>query len=333
MRPAHLGSPWRMPTDAEFSALISNCTTTWITTNGVAGRLVTGKGDYADRSIFLPAAGNGNASYLTSAGSVGLYGSSTPFSGYSDSACNLFSNSDAFLKTNGYRSYGLSVRPVKSIATIDITWLNDDGTEIDMTIVSSNAVPSHAEPTKEASAPYRWVFTGWTPELEAAVGNTTYMATFQKIADLALVTEDWTAANGDAIVLTNATDYAVTIPAGASVTINGVTVKGAGSGGAAVDAPSFSDSGESAVTKFAQVSGNKWTVTAFAEMEGDSIGSAVTDGQIKVYAADSVEGLKTAEPLASGVEVEERKSAVKTKINVTLPSTPEKQFFKVTFGD
>ena len=56
---AHLGSPWRMPTDAEFSALISNCTTTWITTNGVAGRLVTGKGDYADRSIFLPAAGNG----------------------------------------------------------------------------------------------------------------------------------------------------------------------------------------------------------------------------------------------------------------------------------
>ena len=29
----HLGSPWRMPTDAEIFALISNCTTTWITTN------------------------------------------------------------------------------------------------------------------------------------------------------------------------------------------------------------------------------------------------------------------------------------------------------------
>ena len=41
---AHLGAPWRMPTDAEFSALISNCTTTWITTNGVSGRLVTGTG-------------------------------------------------------------------------------------------------------------------------------------------------------------------------------------------------------------------------------------------------------------------------------------------------
>ncbi|MBR1589388.1 MAG: hypothetical protein IJ658_13830, partial [Kiritimatiellae bacterium] len=38
---AHLGAPWRMPTDAEFSALLGNCTTEWITTNGVSGRLVT----------------------------------------------------------------------------------------------------------------------------------------------------------------------------------------------------------------------------------------------------------------------------------------------------
>ena len=56
---AHFGAPWRMPTDAEFSALIENCTTTWIATNGVSGRLVTGKGAYADKSIFLPAAGFG----------------------------------------------------------------------------------------------------------------------------------------------------------------------------------------------------------------------------------------------------------------------------------
>ena len=44
-----------MPTDAEFAALLDNCTTEWITTNGVSGRLVTGKGAYADKSIFLPA--------------------------------------------------------------------------------------------------------------------------------------------------------------------------------------------------------------------------------------------------------------------------------------
>jgi hypothetical protein len=55
----HWGGDWRMPTDAEISSLVANCTTKWITTNGVLGRLVTGKGAYADRSIFLPAAGYG----------------------------------------------------------------------------------------------------------------------------------------------------------------------------------------------------------------------------------------------------------------------------------
>ena len=73
---AHLGSPWRMPTDAEFESLVNNCTTTWTSINGVNGLLVTGKGDYADRSIFLPAAGNGYDSYLYGAGSGGGYCSS-----------------------------------------------------------------------------------------------------------------------------------------------------------------------------------------------------------------------------------------------------------------
>ena len=64
---AHLGAPWRMPTDAEFAALTNNCTATWITTNGVKGCLVTGKGDYADRSIFLPVAGYGTATRTSAA--------------------------------------------------------------------------------------------------------------------------------------------------------------------------------------------------------------------------------------------------------------------------
>ena len=49
---AHLGAQWRMPTRDEIEGLVSNCTTTWITTNGVYGRLVTGRGDYKNRSIF-----------------------------------------------------------------------------------------------------------------------------------------------------------------------------------------------------------------------------------------------------------------------------------------
>ena len=115
---AHLGSPWRMPTDAEFSALISNCTTTWITTNGVSGRLVTGTGAYANRSIFLPAAGYGLDSCLYFVGSYSVYWSSTPDSPGSSYAWYL-----CFTSTGGLglsrsfnRCYGQSVRPVRGFA-------------------------------------------------------------------------------------------------------------------------------------------------------------------------------------------------------------------------
>ena len=114
---AHLGAPWRMPTDAEFSALISNCTTTWITTNGVSGRLVTGKGSYANRSIFLPAAGYGYDSSLDYSGSFGIYWSSTPNSGGSYHAWSLIFNSgDIYRHHYGSRYYGQSVRPVRGFA-------------------------------------------------------------------------------------------------------------------------------------------------------------------------------------------------------------------------
>ena len=112
----HWGGNWRMPTDAEFSALISNCTTKWITTNGVYGRLVTGKGTYADRSIFLPAAGYGLDSDLDFAGSSGDYWSSTPNSGNSNLAWRLSFFSSDFRRFSSGRYGGWSVRPVRGFA-------------------------------------------------------------------------------------------------------------------------------------------------------------------------------------------------------------------------
>ena len=114
---AHLGAPWRMPTDAEFSALINNCTTTWTTRNGVFGRLVTGQGAYADRSIFLPAAGCGYDCYgscLFDPGSIGDYWSSTPHS--VQNAWYLSFNSSYFARSGNARCSGLSVRPVRGFA-------------------------------------------------------------------------------------------------------------------------------------------------------------------------------------------------------------------------
>lgn len=112
----HLGPRWRMPTDAEWSALISNCTTTWTTHNGVLGCLVTGKGPYAAKSIFLPAAGDGIDDYLLIFGSHGYYWSSAPFSNSTGLASCLIFYSDEFWRSSCDRNSGLSVRPVRAFA-------------------------------------------------------------------------------------------------------------------------------------------------------------------------------------------------------------------------
>ena len=109
----HLSSPWRMPTREEMEALIDKCTTTWITTNGVNGCLVTGTGDYADRSIFLPAAGLGDHSDLNHPGSGGYYWSSTPSSANPDNAWGLYFDSGDFSRRSVSRYDGRSVRPVR----------------------------------------------------------------------------------------------------------------------------------------------------------------------------------------------------------------------------
>ncbi len=114
---AHFGVPWRMPTDAEFAALISKCTTMWTTRNGVSGRLITGEGVYSSKSIFLPAAGYGDGSGLYSLGSYGYYWSSASYSGNSLYACYLyFLDSSYFYQGNYYRCRGYAVRPVRGLA-------------------------------------------------------------------------------------------------------------------------------------------------------------------------------------------------------------------------
>ncbi|MCR5413473.1 MAG: DUF1566 domain-containing protein [Kiritimatiellae bacterium] len=113
---AHLGSLWRMPTGDELQALVDNCTTTWTTRNGVYGQLVTGKGDYSDRSIFLPAAGIGDDSNLVYPGSDGYYWSSSPHSLSWNYAWYLNFYSSYFYRYHYYRYLGQSVRPVRGFA-------------------------------------------------------------------------------------------------------------------------------------------------------------------------------------------------------------------------
>ena len=103
------GGTWRMPTHAEQDELMSKCTWTWMTQNGVKGRLVTGPNG---NSIFLPAAGYRGGSLLSNAGSYGHYWSSSldtdnPFRGW-----YLYFRPSNFDVSYSGRYYGLSVRAV-----------------------------------------------------------------------------------------------------------------------------------------------------------------------------------------------------------------------------
>ena len=110
---ANWGGAWRMPTDAEWTELLENCTWTWTSDyngTGVAGRIVTSK--INGNSIFLPAAGSRNDESLGDAGYYGRYWSSSLFTGFPDNAWHVSFSSDYVNRDYFYRGGGLSVRPV-----------------------------------------------------------------------------------------------------------------------------------------------------------------------------------------------------------------------------
>ena len=110
---------WRIPTDAEWTALRNEENFKWDWTDdyegtGIAGRIVTSKVEgYAGNTIFLPAAGRRYGSSLSYAGSCGFYWSSSLYEDYSDYASYVYFNSEELLRDISLRRcYGFSVRPV-----------------------------------------------------------------------------------------------------------------------------------------------------------------------------------------------------------------------------
>ena len=60
-----------------------------------------------------------------------------------------------------------------------VTWLQDDGTQIDQTTVEYGETPLHADPVKPADVQYTYTFTGWDPEISEVTGDATYKATYK----------------------------------------------------------------------------------------------------------------------------------------------------------
>lgn len=106
---SNLGTPWRMPTAAEFQELYDNCTSIWTTMNGVNGLLFTS--NVNGNTLFFPAAGYYNGTSQNNLGNIGYYWSST----YNSAANALrlnFDSSTVGPQGVSLRRLGFSVRAV-----------------------------------------------------------------------------------------------------------------------------------------------------------------------------------------------------------------------------
>lgn len=106
-----LGGKWRMPSDAEWGALRTQCDWTWITENGVGGRLVVSRAN--GNRIFLPAGGYPDQNGIRCFdGFSGHYWSSSLHSDKPSEAGVWYFNSGEVSSYYGDRCSGHSVRPV-----------------------------------------------------------------------------------------------------------------------------------------------------------------------------------------------------------------------------
>ena len=117
---AHLkwGDDWRMPTSVEQDELHNYCTSEWTTLNGVKGMKFTGPNG---NCIFLPAAGSRDKDTLESRGSHGAYWSSSYFMSLRPWYATLLNFGSGYLYlSNTFRTYGLTVRPVRIISSLQV---------------------------------------------------------------------------------------------------------------------------------------------------------------------------------------------------------------------
>jgi hypothetical protein len=105
----NMGTEWRMPTYDEQVELLTKCTWTWTTQDGVNGHKVTGPNG---KSIFLPAAGLRFDGDLSETGSNGNFRSASLIGRYPYYAWSLSFNFSSPTTYQHGRHYGLPVRAV-----------------------------------------------------------------------------------------------------------------------------------------------------------------------------------------------------------------------------
>ena len=146
------GGNWRMPTDAEFIELHSNCDWTWTTHNGTSGYRITCVAN--GNSIFLPAAGNFIGMVPSSAG-AGLYWSSSARRARPDYAMGVNFSSDMLSRGSAPRYAGFSVRPVFG-AFVPVTSVSLNKNSLTLTEGESEALMKTIMPENATEQTVTW---------------------------------------------------------------------------------------------------------------------------------------------------------------------------------
>ena len=109
-----LGGDWRIPTQEEVQELMSNCSWSWTTRNGVPGyRVTSNKPGFSGISIFLPANGMIGGSSPSDVGTIGNYWSASLSAEVGYHGISPYFSQSYVKSGNCYRYFGLGIRPVE----------------------------------------------------------------------------------------------------------------------------------------------------------------------------------------------------------------------------
>ena len=120
-------------------------------------------------------------------GSVPAYEGATPTKPSDAQYSYAFAGWDVEpIAVTGEATYNATFTPTQIGYTI--TWLNENGTLIDQTIVAYGTVPEHADATKENTAEFTYTFVGWDKPLSVVTADETYTAQYDSVRNSYTIT-------------------------------------------------------------------------------------------------------------------------------------------------
>ena len=134
-----------------------------------------------------------------------LYSGTTPTKEATAEYLYTFAGWDAEItKVTGEATYNATYS--ETLREYTITWLNEDDSVIDTTVVKYGEKPTHANATKESTAEWDYTFVGWIPVVSTVTGDATYKASFTSSRRSYTVTFK----NGDVILQQSLVEYGTT---------------------------------------------------------------------------------------------------------------------------